>query len=84
MADKLWWLGTVLERKPFDCDYPDSTFQSYSIKWEGDDQEPDQLSPWDMEIIPHDFGKVCHLFSLRSGKWLKLSEVKKLTYALEV
>ena len=46
----------MLERKPYDPDYPDSTFQSYSIKWEGDDQEPEQLSPWDMEIIPDDFG----------------------------
>ena len=45
-----------MARKPRNPDYPDSTFQSYSIMWDLDEQ-PEQLSPWNMEIIPDDFGK---------------------------
>ena len=50
-------MGWVLERRPYDPDYPDSTFQSYLVKWVGDEEEL-QLSPWDMETIPDDLGNV--------------------------
>ena len=62
MIEKTWWIGTVMTRNPFDPDMPDSTFRSYYIRWGEDDQDTNQLSPWDMEVIPEDFGDALLLF----------------------
>ena len=60
MVDKSWRLGTVLEREDDDFSYPDSTFRCFQIRWDGDEEDawPEHLSPWEMEVIPDDFGTV--------------------------
>ncbi|KAM4701838.1 bromodomain and WD repeat-containing protein 1 [Discoglossus pictus] len=50
IIDDAWWFGTVLSQEPYQADYPDSLFQSYTVKW--DNTEIERLSPWDMDIIP--------------------------------
>ena len=48
--DGSWWNGTVLERKPFSDDHPNSYWLCYSIQW--DDRNIECISPWDMNQIP--------------------------------
>ncbi|CAG7723230.1 unnamed protein product [Allacma fusca] len=55
MMDRTWWLGTVSRKEPCNTEFSDSNFLSYWIKWDGDEQDDEQLSPWDMEIITDDF-----------------------------
>ena len=37
-------------QQPFQAEYPDSSFQCYSVHW--DNNEREKMSPWDMEPIP--------------------------------
>uniref|UniRef100_A0A670JXD1 Bromodomain and WD repeat domain containing 3 n=1 Tax=Podarcis muralis TaxID=64176 RepID=A0A670JXD1_PODMU len=50
IIDDAWWFGTVESQQPFQSDYPDSSFQCYSVHW--DNNEREKMSPWDMEPIP--------------------------------
>ncbi|XP_053310355.1 bromodomain and WD repeat-containing protein 1-like [Spea bombifrons] len=52
VIDDVWWFGTVLSQDAYHEDYPDSPFQSYTVKW--DNSEIETLSPWDMDVIPDD------------------------------
>eukprot|EP00117_Sycon_ciliatum_P015927 scpid27733/ scgid1934/ Bromodomain and WD repeat-containing protein 1; WD repeat-containing protein 9 len=49
MIDGQYWTGTILERRPFQADHPDSLWQCYDVRWDGGETE--LLSPWDMERI---------------------------------
>ncbi|EDL14031.1 mCG117148 [Mus musculus] len=50
IIDDAWWFGTVESQQPFQPEYPDSSFQCYSVHW--DNNEREKMSPWDMEPIP--------------------------------
>uniref|UniRef100_A0A8C9EWL3 Bromodomain and WD repeat domain containing 3 n=1 Tax=Pavo cristatus TaxID=9049 RepID=A0A8C9EWL3_PAVCR len=50
IIDDAWWFGTVESQQPFQAEYPDSSFQCYSVHW--DNNEREKMSPWDMEPIP--------------------------------
>uniref|UniRef100_A0A8C5WYV0 Bromodomain and WD repeat domain containing 3 n=1 Tax=Laticauda laticaudata TaxID=8630 RepID=A0A8C5WYV0_LATLA len=50
IIDDAWWFGTVESQQPFQAEYPDSSFQCYSVHW--DNNERENMSPWDMEPIP--------------------------------
>uniref|UniRef100_A0A8C2U2J1 Bromodomain and WD repeat-containing protein 3 n=1 Tax=Coturnix japonica TaxID=93934 RepID=A0A8C2U2J1_COTJA len=50
IIDDAWWFGTVESQQPFQAEYPDSSFQCYSVHWDNGDTE--KMSPWDMEPIP--------------------------------
>uniref|UniRef100_A0A8D2LS88 Bromodomain and WD repeat domain containing 3 n=1 Tax=Varanus komodoensis TaxID=61221 RepID=A0A8D2LS88_VARKO len=50
IIDDAWWFGTVESQQPFQSEYPDSSFQCYSVHW--DNNEREKMSPWDMEQIP--------------------------------
>uniref|UniRef100_A0A674HEU3 Bromodomain and WD repeat-containing protein 1 n=1 Tax=Taeniopygia guttata TaxID=59729 RepID=A0A674HEU3_TAEGU len=50
IIDDAWWFGTVESQQPFQAEYPDSSFQCYSVHW--DNNERERMSPWDMEPIP--------------------------------
>uniref|UniRef100_A0A803U0X6 Bromodomain and WD repeat-containing protein 1 n=1 Tax=Anolis carolinensis TaxID=28377 RepID=A0A803U0X6_ANOCA len=50
IIDDAWWFGTVESQQPFQSEYPDSSFQCYSVHW--DNNEREKMSPWDMEPIP--------------------------------
>uniref|UniRef100_A0A8C6YFI4 Bromodomain and WD repeat domain containing 3 n=1 Tax=Naja naja TaxID=35670 RepID=A0A8C6YFI4_NAJNA len=50
IIDDAWWFGTVESQQPFQVEYPDSSFQCYSVHW--DNNERENMSPWDMEPIP--------------------------------
>ncbi|XP_066495961.1 bromodomain and WD repeat-containing protein 3 isoform X2 [Tiliqua scincoides] len=50
IIDDAWWFGTVESQQPFQTEYPDSSFQCYSVHW--DNNEREKMSPWDMEQIP--------------------------------
>ncbi|XP_075429008.1 bromodomain and WD repeat-containing protein 3-like isoform X1 [Ascaphus truei] len=50
IIDDAWWFGTVESQQPFQLEYPDSSFQCYSVHW--DNNERENMSPWDMEPIP--------------------------------
>ncbi|XP_063794477.1 bromodomain and WD repeat-containing protein 3 isoform X4 [Pseudophryne corroboree] len=52
IIDDAWWFGTVESQQPFQMEYPDSLFQCYSVHW--DNNERENMSPWDMEPIPED------------------------------
>ncbi|ETE60564.1 Bromodomain and WD repeat-containing protein 3, partial [Ophiophagus hannah] len=40
----------IESQQPFQAEYPDSSFQCYSVHW--DNNERENMSPWDMEPIP--------------------------------
>nr|XP_020663375.1 bromodomain and WD repeat-containing protein 3 [Pogona vitticeps] len=50
IIDDAWWFGSVESQQPFQSEYPDSSFQCYSVHW--DNNEREKMSPWDMEPIP--------------------------------
>lgn len=50
----MWWIGTINSVQPFSSNFPDSKFLCYSASWASGDVE--KLSPWDIEVIPDDFG----------------------------
>uniref|UniRef100_A0A674I664 Bromodomain and WD repeat domain containing 3 n=1 Tax=Terrapene triunguis TaxID=2587831 RepID=A0A674I664_9SAUR len=50
IIDDAWWFGTVESQQPFQAEYPDSSFQCYSVHW--DNNEREKMSPWDMEPVP--------------------------------
>ncbi|XP_069068681.1 bromodomain and WD repeat-containing protein 3 isoform X2 [Pleurodeles waltl] len=52
IIDDAWWFGTVESQQPFQLEYPDSSFQCYSVHW--DNNERENMSPWDMEPIPQE------------------------------
>lgn len=33
IIDDAWWFGTVESQQPFQAEYPDSSFQCYSVQW---------------------------------------------------
>ena len=49
LIDNQYWYGSILKRRPYSEDMPNSVWQSYHIKW--DDGATDQLSPWDMRPL---------------------------------
>lgn len=48
--DDSWYYGTIVARKPFQPEYPQSEFQCFSIEWDNGDH--DALSPWDLDEAP--------------------------------
>ncbi|XP_043542905.1 PH-interacting protein [Chiloscyllium plagiosum] len=52
VIDDAWWFGTIESQEPLQPEYPDSLFQCYNVCWDNGDTE--KMSPWDMEVIPHD------------------------------
>ena len=52
LIDDQYWSGTILKRRPFSEDCPNSLWQMYHIKW--DDGATDQLSPWDLHPLEID------------------------------
>uniref|UniRef100_A0A452IHQ4 Bromodomain and WD repeat-containing protein 1 n=1 Tax=Gopherus agassizii TaxID=38772 RepID=A0A452IHQ4_9SAUR len=50
IIDDAWWFGMVESQQPFQAEYPDSSFQCYSVHW--DNNEREKMSPWDMEPVP--------------------------------
>ncbi|XP_044129416.1 bromodomain and WD repeat-containing protein 3-like [Bufo gargarizans] len=52
IIDDAWWFGTVESQQPLRMEYPDSLFQCYSVHW--DNNERENMSPWDMEPIPEE------------------------------
>eukprot|EP00795_Rhopilema_esculentum_P017794 gene17794-9472_t len=44
-----WWWGTIVEKGPFQDDFPESCFNSAVVRW--DTGEEERLSPWDMEPV---------------------------------
>ena len=55
LIDDQYWSGTILKRRPFSEDTPNSVWQMYHIKW--DDDATDQLSPWDLHPLEIDNGE---------------------------
>ena len=55
LIDDQYWSGTILKRRPFSEDTPNSVWQMYHIKW--DDGATDQLSPWDLHPLEIDNGE---------------------------
>lgn len=49
MIDDKWWLGQITSHSALSQDFPDSLFMCFKIKW--DNNESEQMSPWDMEKI---------------------------------
>ena len=49
LIDDQYWYGTVLKRRPFSEETPNSSWQCYHIRW--DDGATDWLSPWDMQPL---------------------------------
>ena len=49
LIDDQYLFGTILKRRPFSEDAPNSVWQSYHIRW--DDGATDQLSPWDLHPL---------------------------------
>lgn len=51
-----WFLGSVIKFGPYSEDYPKSNYLCYEAKYvNGDDEDPHDASPWDMQTIPDDF-----------------------------
>lgn len=49
MIEDGWWMGEIINRVPYDANYPNSLFMCFHIHWDGGEQE--RMSPWDMEPI---------------------------------
>jgi PH-interacting protein len=51
----MWWIGRITTVKPLSSNFPESKFLCYGAEWANGDAE--KMSPWDLEVIPDDFGK---------------------------
>nr|XP_047135862.1 PH-interacting protein-like [Hydra vulgaris] len=52
IIDDKWYFGNITNVSPFEEDFPNSSFQSLTVKW--DSGESEWVSPWDLERIPED------------------------------